>query len=116
MSTNGRAIAVITSEEWDHHLTLEGRILGEHGRLANAVTTLTNETARLSSICDKLERGLRKTDRRMESFEDLDKEARMAELMNQIKHYRSLPARIFKWLGWALGAAVAAIEIWKALH
>jgi hypothetical protein len=116
MSTNGRALAVISVDEWDAHVRLEGRILGDNGRLGNAVTALTNETARLATICEKLERGMRKTDRRMDSYEDLDKEARMAELMAQVKHYRSMPTRVIKWTGWLLGLAVAGIEIWKALH
>jgi hypothetical protein len=116
MSSNGRAMAEITVTEWDDHVRLEGRILGDHGRLANAVTTLTNEVARLTSVCDRLERGLRKAERRVESFEDLNEEAKMASLIYENKRLRGLPARIFKYVGWAVGLGVGIVELWKAFH
>ena len=111
--------ANISQAEWAEHVELEGRVLGEYGRCANAIQRNTDQLAKLTEEVRQLNRKQRKQDRALESWNDLAEEAKEAELLRlkaQIKRLRGIPAVVFKWAGWISTAILAAIELWKAIH
>jgi hypothetical protein len=105
------AAAHLTQEEWDHYRGQVVRVAGEQSQLAMAVRTLTDQCTRLTAAVDRLERGIRKTDRRLDSWEDLSDQRDRAELMAEVDKLRKRPRAIAKWLGWGIGIAAAAVEI-----